>query len=142
MPAALPALPGEMKDGGTSLPRAFCARIARNLLAFSSRSSLGCRDIRASSPAPVAGKLIAVAAHLTEECAMSARRTRPGFSLFELLVLIAILLIIGGLVLAAISRTRAAAVQTQCQNNLKQIVLAAHNCKDTYTRLPPGIGPL
>ena len=71
---------------------------------------------------------------------MSARRSRSGFTLIELLVLIAILALLGGLLFAAISKVRLAAGQTQCANNLKQLVLAVHNCNDTYSRLPPGVG--
>jgi type II secretory pathway pseudopilin PulG len=77
-----------------------------------------------------------------EERAMSARRTRSGFTLIELLVLIALALLVGGLLLAAMSKVRGSAGRTQCMNNLKQIVLAVHNCNDTYTRLPPGVGTM
>jgi hypothetical protein len=71
---------------------------------------------------------------------MDTRRMRSGFSLIELLVVIALLMLVVGMLLAAVSRVRLAGTRIQCTNNLKIIVLAAHNCNDTYSRLPPGVG--
>jgi prepilin-type N-terminal cleavage/methylation domain-containing protein len=64
------------------------------------------------------------------------RANARGFTLVELLVVIAIIGVLVALLLPAVQSARESARRTQCSNNMKQMVLATHNCHDTFQYLP------
>lgn len=71
------------------------------------------------------------------QCGTGEKR-RVGFSLIELLTVIAIVGVLIGLVLGMIHRVRGAMDRLSCQNNLKQIGLALHQYHGTTNSFPPG----
>ena len=63
------------------------------------------------------------------------------FTLVELLVVIGVVAILLALLLPAVQAARGAARRTACQNQLRQIALAAHSHVDARDRLPAGTDP-
>jgi prepilin-type processing-associated H-X9-DG protein/prepilin-type N-terminal cleavage/methylation domain-containing protein len=63
-------------------------------------------------------------------------RKRGAFTLVEMLVVIAIIVVLAGLVLSAVSKARAAAASAQCQSNLRQLGLAITQYRDVNGYYP------
>src|ERR1700733_7918365 len=64
---------------------------------------------------------------------------RAGFTLIEVMVVIAVLAILVAIVLPAVPAARETARRVQCSNNLKKIGLAMHDYHDQQGSLPPGV---
>ncbi len=63
---------------------------------------------------------------------------RPGMTLVELLVVMAVIGVLIALLLPAIQSAREAGRQAQCKSNLRQVGLAAHAFHALHNRFPPG----
>ena len=64
--------------------------------------------------------------------------SRRGFTLVEILTVLAIIGVLTGLLVPAVQRAREVANRARCGNNLRQIVLACHTHEDATGALPGG----
>jgi prepilin-type N-terminal cleavage/methylation domain-containing protein/prepilin-type processing-associated H-X9-DG protein len=65
-------------------------------------------------------------------------KSRTAFTLIELLVVIAIIAVLVALIMPAVQSARESANRAKCQNNLKQLVLAATEYHDAFNSFPAG----
>jgi prepilin-type N-terminal cleavage/methylation domain-containing protein len=70
--------------------------------------------------------------------ALMRRKARDGFTLVELLVVLAVVGILLGLMLPAIQASREAARKAECQHHLRQLATAMQTHHSAYGRFPTG----
>jgi prepilin-type N-terminal cleavage/methylation domain-containing protein/prepilin-type processing-associated H-X9-DG protein len=69
---------------------------------------------------------------------MKRRFFRGGYTLLEVVVVLAIIGILAALLFPAVQKVREATNLAQCRNNLRQIGLALHTYHDRFRSFPPG----
>jgi len=69
---------------------------------------------------------------------LSKRRKAPGFTLVELLVVMAIIAVLIGLLLPAVQKVRESARRSECSNNMRQLALACLNYESAQKTFPIG----
>lgn len=65
--------------------------------------------------------------------------TRSGFTLIELIVVIAIISIVISLLLAGVQKVRSQSARITCQNQFRQVALSTLHCHDQFGAFPPGL---
>jgi prepilin-type N-terminal cleavage/methylation domain-containing protein/prepilin-type processing-associated H-X9-DG protein len=72
-------------------------------------------------------------------CLTPGKRTRPAFTLVELLIVIGIIGILAALLIPAVNKIRESSNRTACSNNIKQLSLALNQYHLTNGLFPMGI---
>lgn len=67
------------------------------------------------------------------------RLTRQGFTLVELLTVLAVISVLVGLIMPAVQQARAAADRIRCLSQIRQLALGLHQYHDTHGHLPPAM---
>jgi prepilin-type N-terminal cleavage/methylation domain-containing protein len=80
---------------------------------------------------------VAAGPQATDRAASSLQPREPAFTLIELLVVIAIIAVLAALLLPALARAKAKALQTQCVSNQKQVGLAFAMYTGDYSEYYP-----
>src|SRR5438105_2388440 len=70
---------------------------------------------------------------------MRRRRLPAGFTLVEVLVVLAIIAVLIGLLAPAVQQVRDAASRADCGNNLRQLGLGLHQYPGDSRHFPPGL---
>lgn len=78
------------------------------------------------------------AQNLRRESELRSAPRRGGFTLLEMLVVIAVIGVLIALLLPAVQAAREQARRRSCANNLGQLLLAIENYESCHLRLPPG----
>ena len=65
------------------------------------------------------------------------KNTNRGFTIVELLVVVAVIAILIALLLPAVNAAREAARKASCKSNLRQIALALNGYESAHSKLPP-----
>jgi prepilin-type N-terminal cleavage/methylation domain-containing protein/prepilin-type processing-associated H-X9-DG protein len=79
-----------------------------------------------------------LSAYLRSRLPVAGGKPKTGFTLVELLVVVAVIAILIGLTIPAVSSARESARRTQCANNIRQVALAMQGYHAQMKSLPAG----